>query len=457
MAFLALWLALRDALDGQRPHLVLLAAPLIASWFGGWGPGVLATLLCAIMGQKVLEAPGQAGGWPEGMGEWVSVLVFLTYALIFSGFHEHRLRRLRIAFARQENLLRAHEDLALRERRMREAIGQKDAFISAWADALRHPLAPVRRAVDSMRRLDPADPRLARAREVIARQVGHFTRLIDDLPNVSRIRQAGRARHNGPCDLARIAHDTMEDYRAGLESNGPRLLLDLPDTPVWVDGDEVNVAQMLGNLLNNGARVSKAGGLVTVEVRADPETRRALLRVTDTRIGLGANFSLWLATAGPGAGAPQPGPDECPVDMPVPARTTARHGQQGLRILLVADHPDGAEALAEALALGGHALKVCHDGEAGLAAAKEDSPDVLISDLGLPGDVDGYQLARRLRADPQQAGLLLIALSGYADRRARARSQSAGFDAHLPKPPDLQQLLDLLAQFQRKHVDEAVA
>ena len=102
-------------------------------------------------------------------------------------------------------------------------------------------------------------------------------------------------------------------------------------------------------------------------------------------------------------------------------------------------------------------MKVCHDGEAGLALAKEDPPDVLISDLGLPGDVDGYELARRLRADPQQAGLLLIALSGYADRRARARSQSAGFDAHLPKPPDLQQLQDLLAQFQRRRVDEAVA
>ena len=124
------------------------------------------------------------------------------------------------------------------------------------------------------------------------------------------------------------------------------------------------------------------------------------------------------------------------------------------RILVVEDNRDAAETLAELLTRSGHEVEVCHDGEAGVALAKQGSPDVLISDLGLPGEVDGYQLARRLRADPQQKGLYLIALSGYADGPARARSQEAGFDAHLPKPPDIEQLEALLGQVARRRAGQ---
>lgn len=452
IAFLALWLALRDSQVGQSPFLVLLAAPLIASWFGGWGPGALATLLCALMGQTLMDTTSHTGGWPVDSGEWVHILVFLAYGLIFSAFFEERMRRLRIASARQENLLQAQQDLALREQRMRETARRKDALVAALAHGLRRPLAPVRSAVDMMRRLDPADPRLASSREAIARQVVQMTRLIDDLLDTPQIRQGERAPDIQRCDLARIARETTEDHRTSLENTGLRLLLDTPDSPVWVDGDAVLLAQVLGNLLNNGSRSREANGLVTVEVCADAVKQRVLLRVTDTRIGLGTHFSLWL-----------PGVDASPRTAPPIASEGSSHRQaatrrrRGLHIMLVADKPDAAAALAEVLSLDGHRVDTCHDGEAAIALAAQEPPDVIISDLALPGQLDGYQLARQLRSDPQLADLYLIALSGYADRQARLASQSAGFDAHLAKPPDLRELAGLLAQVRHRRVGEPVA
>lgn len=638
IAFIALRMAMSEGLGGRAPTLILLAAPLVASWFGGWGPGLLATLLCTVIGELALGYQDQAFGWPDTADEWGRVLLLFAYGSIFSAFNESRLRSLRIASARQENLLRAQQELALREQRMRETleaspaamvvvnragrielvnsqaermfgwereqlVGQpidmlvpeparhehaahrarfhdhpcarlmgegrdlrarrgdgtefpaevgltplqgassglvlatvtdissrievarileesaerlreterrKDDFIAVLAHELRNPLAPVRSAVEIMRRLDPGDPRLARTREVIARQVDHMTRLIDDLLDVSRIGRGKLALRFDRCDLARIARDTAEDYQASLESDGLRLLIDVPETPIWVEGDAVRLAQMLGNLLNNAGRFSHAGGLITVEVRVNPVIGQAMMRVADTGIGIGSELlgrlfnpfeqgpqDLSRSRGGLGLGlaltqglatlhggrieAMSPGPDlgatftlwlplvseslnarpiADPVGVSPPSAGSAStgfapgadQGRQGLRILVVEDNRDAAETLAELLTLSGHEVEVCHDGEAGVALAKEGSPDVLISDLGLPGEVDGYQLARRLRADPQQKGLYLIALSGYADGPARARSQEAGFDAHLPKPPDIEQLEALLGQVARRGV-----
>jgi len=643
IAFIALRIAMSEGLGGRAPTLILLAAPLVASWFGGWGPGLLATLLCTFIGELALAQPGQAFGWPNGPDEWGRVVMLFAYGLIFSGFNESRLRSLRIASARQENLLRAQQELALREQRMRETleaspaamvvvnraglielvnsqagrlfgwdreqlVGQpidllvpeparhqhaahratfhanpsarvmgagrdlrarrrdgtefpvevgltplqgsssglvlatvidissrqeaaaalrenaerlretdsrKDDFIAVLAHELRNPLAPVRSAVEIMRRLDPGDPRLARIREVIARQVDHMTRLIDDLLDVSRIGRGKLALRFDRCNLAQIARDTAEDYQASLESEGLRLLIDVPETPIWVEGDAVRLAQMLGNLLNNAGRFSHAGGLITVEVRVDMVLQLAMMRVADTGVGigsellgrlfnpfeqgaqdlsrsrgglglglaltqglatlhgghieakspgpdLGATFTLWLPLASEHAGE-RPGAD--PVSASPPPTGSASTGlapvaaqdRSRLRILVVEDNLDAAETLGELLALSGHEVEVCHDGEAGVALAKQGSPDVLISDLGLPGEMDGYQLARRLRADPQQKGLYLIALSGYADGPARARSQEAGFDAHLPKPPDIQQLEALLLQVARRGVGQVAS
>ncbi len=738
VGFIGLQIVLRNTVHGQPPVIALLAAPLFASWFGGWGPGALATVFCAFVGELLLGGPGDTLLIPSDSNEWVRLLLFIGYGLLFSGFNEGRLRSLRIAAARQENLLRAQQELALREQRMRETleaspagmivvnrdgrielvnhqaermfglpreqlVGQcidqlvpervrgehaanraefhahptaramgagrelwarrgdgsefpveigltplqgassglvlasvidissrqeaehalqesaerfraladhipqlawmaaadgsitwynqrwfdftgtdfedmagwgwqrihhpdhvarvtekfrrhlqtgepwedtfplrgadghyrwflsrafpirdaegrirnwfgtntdvtaqreaeealretdrrKDEFIAVLAHELRNPLAPVRSAVDIMRRLDPADPRFARTREVIGRQVAHMTRLIDDLLDVSRIARGKLALRIARCDQGQITRVTAEDYRASLEANGLRLVVDTPEAPIWVDGDAVRLAQMLGNLLNNAGRFSHAGGLITVEARADPLARTALMRVTDTGIGIGRELlarlfnpfeqaaqDLSRSRGGLGLGlaltkglaelhgghieAASPGVNQgatftlfLPLAVtavePASHRTGAGRREtpeeaktQRLRILVVEDNHDAAETLGELLELAGYQVAVCHDGEAGIALAGQLQPDVVISDLGLPGEVDGYQLARRLRAEPQREGLYLIALSGYADSRARARSEAAGFDEHLPKPPDIHRLELLL-------------
>ena len=326
-----------------------------------------------------------------------------------------------------------------------------------------------------------------------------MTRLIDDLLDVSRIGRGKLALRIARCDLAQIARDTAEDYRASLETTGLRLVVDTPEDPIWVDGDAVRLAQMLGNLLNNAGRFSHPGGLITVEARADRVGRQALMRVTDTGIGIGSELlarlfnpfeqaaqDLSRSRGGLGLGlaltkgladlhgghieAASPGHGQgatfslfLPLVVPAAAEGMGRAqraagaggqrlpepegaGAATLRILVVEDNHDAAETLGELLELGGHQVAVCHDGEAGVALAGQLQPDVVISDLGLPGEVDGYQLARRLRAEPQLAGIFLVALSGYADSRARERSRTAGFDEHLPKPPDIHLLEKLLAR-----------
>lgn len=502
VAFVVLRLALNPVLGREALLIIPLAAPLIASWFGGWGPGLLATLLAAVLGDWFLMRPAFGEGVSR-QSEWVAMALFLGNGLLFSALNESRLRSLRIAAARQENLLRAQQELALREQRLRETDRRKDEFIAVLAHELRNPLAPVRSAVDILRRLDPADPRAARTREVIARQVGHMTRLVDDLLDVSRIGRGKLSLRISRCNLSTIARETAEDYRASLEAQGLRLLVDVPEAPLWIDGDAVRLAQMLGNLLNNAGRFSQPGGLVTVEAQADRVKREALLRVADTGIGIsgelmarlfnpfeqaaqdlsrsrgGLGLGLALtqglaelhggrieaASPGPGQGAtftlhlplaPAPqAPPPPPAQGQDPAGVT---GQQpapapgadaappGLRILLVEDNHDAAATLAELLSLSGHRVTVCHDGEAGLALARQLRPEVVISDLGLPGEMDGYQLARQLRADSPPSAPYLIALSGYADARARARSHAAGFDEHLSKPPDVDVLESLLAR-----------
>jgi PAS domain S-box-containing protein len=122
IAFIALRIAMSEGLGSRAPTLILLAAPLVASWFGGWGPGLLATLLCTVIGELALTQPGEAFGWPNSADEWGRVVLLFAYGSIFSAFNESRLRTLRIASARQENLLRAQQELALREQRMRETL-----------------------------------------------------------------------------------------------------------------------------------------------------------------------------------------------------------------------------------------------------------------------------------------------------------------------------------------------
>lgn len=379
--------------------------------------------------------------------------------------------------------------LALNER-LREADRRKDEFIGILAHELRNPLSPVRSAVEILRRIDPVEPRIERARSVIERQVTHMARLIDDLLDVSRIARGKLALQRQSCDLGAIARQTAEDYRASMEESGLRLLVSIPKEPVRVEGDPVRLAQMVANLLHNSARFTEDGGRVEVHVSVEPESRMALITVQDTGVGippellsrlfdpfsqaaqdlarskggLGLGLSLTKGLAelhGGGVEARSEGAGHgatFTVRIPLGEErhpAAWKNGTSGgqvtaLRVLVVEDNRDAAETLGELLEIEGHEVRLAFDGAEAVRIAHELRPDAVISDIGLPGELDGYSVARALRADPEMQGVRLIALSGYANTEARRRSREAGFDAHLAKPADIQTIERMLSGVARR-------
>ncbi|TFY98156.1 PAS domain-containing hybrid sensor histidine kinase/response regulator [Ramlibacter rhizophilus] len=369
---------------------------------------------------------------------------------------------------------------------LHDADRRKDEFIALLAHELRNPLAPVRTAVEILRRVGSHEPRQDRAREVIDRQVTHMSRLIDDLLDVSRIARGKLALRKERCDLAAVARQTAEDYRSSLESAGLRLHVRSAPQPIWVDGDPVRLAQMVGNLLNNAARFTERGGQVEVHVEADATRRMAMVRVVDTGVGMDAELiqrlfdpfsqarqdlarskgglGLGLALTkglvelhGGGVAVDSDGLGHgssftlrLPLAQPQqeggrPAERTAVEAR-GLKVLVIEDNEDAARSLGELLEMAGHTVQLAFDGESGVAAAGVLRPEVVISDIGLPGEIDGYGVAQALRADPALRGAYLMALSGYASDHARRRSSAAGFDVHLAKPADIQVLERTLAR-----------
>jgi PAS domain S-box-containing protein len=373
----------------------------------------------------------------------------------------------------------------LAEEALREAARRKDEFFVMLAHELRNPLGPVRNAVEVLRLSGPSEPVLQQARDMIARQVDHMARLVEDLLDVSRIARGNVPLRLERLDLGALVRATAEDYRSTLDRGGVRLELDLPAEPVWVQGDPTRLAQVVGNVLHNAAKFTDAGGRVLVRVRPEPGGTTAAVAVRDTGIGMepqmlarvfeafaqadrtltrsrgGLGLGLTLvkglvelhgglveaASDGPGKGAefvirlPReagPGPSSS-------AGTPARRAAQTQRILVVEDCADAAHSMQILLEALGHEVAVALSGAAGLAQARTFRPQVVLCDIGLPGGMDGYGLARALRREEGLAPLYLIALTGYGADEDVRRARQAGFDLHMTKPVDLDELRQALA------------
>jgi PAS domain S-box-containing protein len=368
---------------------------------------------------------------------------------------------------------------------LREADRRKDEFIAILAHELRNPLAPVRNAVEVLRLVGPAEPRVIRARDVIDRQVSHMARLIDDLLDVSRIARGKLSLQREVCDLTAIARQTTEDYRATLERAGLHVSAPPADAPqLLVDGDPIRLAQMIGNLLHNAGRFTERGGHVSV--RTGVAEQFATIQVIDDGVGIEhgllsrlfdpfsqADQDLARSKGGLGLGlALTKGLAELhggsvrvhsegkghgsTFTLCVPLRRPPGDGHtagqsnvtstrpEKLRVLVVEDNVDAAETMGELLELRGNDVKLAFDGASAVRIAKEFRPGVVISDIGLPGELDGYGVARALRAMPELSGTYLIALSGYTNDEARRLSREAGFHLHLGKPPDIAKLVRAL-------------
>jgi two-component system CheB/CheR fusion protein len=362
---------------------------------------------------------------------------------------------------------------------LREADRRKNEFLAMLSHELRNPLAPISNSVYLLEHVGSLEPQARRAREIIHRQVDHLTHLIDDLLDVTRISQGKfRLRHER-LDLGALVTDAVNDARGAFERAGVRLQFEAPQGRLETEGDSVRLAQLAGNLLTNAAKFTPRGGDTRVTLAYDRAAGQAVLAVRDSGVGIApdlmprlfepftqANSALDRSSGGLGlglalvkgvaelhGGAAAIRSDgagqgtEVTVRLPAseaPARATPAAPAPPLhaarRVLIIEDNADAADTLRDVLELaGGHDVAVANTGPAGLALAHTMHPDVVLCDIGLPG-MDGYQVAGRLRADPEARGIKLIALSGYAAPDDVARAKAAGFDMHLAKPPSIDSL-----------------
>jgi signal transduction histidine kinase len=376
------------------------------------------------------------------------------------------------------------------EQALIEADRRKDDFLAILAHELRNPLAPIRNAIEILQRHGPVDASIARMRDMIARQVRHMTRLVDDLLDVSRITRGKINLNPEPIDVTQLVKGAVETNLPAIDTRRHEIVLNLPDEPVRVRGDAVRLAQVVGNLVNNAAKYTPEGGRIEIDVTA--ADRLAVIAVRDNGIGISSEYLTHVFDLFGQARNPRPhGHDGLGIGLALVQRLVEMHqgsveaksdgadrgsefvvrlpllaagdreetalaageaetgGLSGYRILVVDDHADCRDSLSTLLQQAGNEVCTAPDGEAALAAAAAFEPEIVLLDIRMP-KMDGYEAARRLRAEPCGKKVMLIALTGWGQQEHREQSRLAGFDAHLTKPLDHDALTKLVALLPRR-------
>src|SRR3569833_1012250 len=315
---------------------------------------------------------------------------------------------------------------------------RKDEFLAMLSHELRNPLAPIRTALEVMRNVAPPHPKLVWAMEVTDRQLKHMTRLVEELLDVARISQGKNVLQN---DAAKYT-DEGGHIHVGLTVEGGKAVISVRDTGIGID------AELLPNvfeLFEQGHRAldrSQGGlGVGLTVVQRLVQLHNGHVEAESKGVGKGSEFRVCLPCLSEGK-AP-----EDTVNSAVQAEPVRR-----CRVLVVDDNIDAADTIAMFLKLLGHEVKTAADGEQALACAPGYAPDVVVLDIGLP-TLNGYEVARRLRAIPETQAALLIALTGYGQESDRLQVLEAGFDKHLVKPANPQALVEAIACWQRTGVD----
>ncbi|WP_295444388.1 ATP-binding protein [uncultured Thiodictyon sp.] len=367
------------------------------------------------------------------------------------------------------------------EEALREVDRRKDEFLATLAHELRNPLAPLRTGLDLLR-LRGQGPEIAgRAQAMMERQLAHLVRLVDDLLDVSRITRGKIELRREPVDLCETVRAAMEVVSASTLDTQRQLVARLPNEPLTVGGDPVRLAQSVGNLLNNAIKFTNVGGHIwltlgrdggeaKLSVRDDGEgipadQRNAIFELfaqahPTRRGGLGIGLALVRSLVqlhggqvearsdGPGQGSEfvirLPLLEVAPTPLLVAAEPAVMV-PLSRQILVVDDHPDIADSLGILLRLLGAQVRIVYNGAQALEAFSSERPDVVFLDLGLP-DMDGYEVARRMRAHDPTGSLVLVAVTGWGAEQDRRRVQLAGFDHHLIKPASLDDLQAVLGR-----------
>ncbi|MGA9921846.1 MAG: PAS domain-containing protein [Isosphaeraceae bacterium] len=371
------------------------------------------------------------------------------------------------------------------EEALRDQDRRKDEFLATLAHELRNPLAPIRNGLQILR-LAPDGEDALEIREMMERQLAHMVRLIDDLLDVSRISRGKFELKRELVQVQDVLDHAIETSQPLIEAGRHELIIQPPDEPVWLDGDLTRLAQVVSNLLNNSAKYTPNGGRITLS--AGFEGDNAIIRVTDngsgisaemltqvfemfTQVdrtldraqgGLGIGLSLvrrlvemhggTIAADSPGLGLGSVFTVRLPVALPPmtrsisgtpPERPERSSTSSTLRVLMVDDSDDGATSLALLLQVWGHTTRISHDGPQAIEAAREFRPDIVFLDIGLPV-MDGYEVCRRLRDNPDLSRTIFVALTGWGGEEDKKRAQDAGFAFHLVKPVNPDQIEDVL-------------
>ncbi len=366
-------------------------------------------------------------------------------------------------------------------RAMRESDRAKDVFLATLAHELRNPLAPVSTGLSIIKRAPGDSARVEQIAGMIERQVAQLTRLVDDLLDVSRITTGKIELQKRPTNLVSVLRSAIETSRPHIDAGQHRLSVQAPDEPMDIDADPVRLAQVFANLLNNAAKYTRPGGNIQVVLQADPE--QFVVRVRDNGAGIAPEmlkkvFGLFTQVTHPaersqgglGIGlslveglvrlhggsvearseGPQKGSEFIvylprtrssaapPAHVPAEQCPQARAGQTQ-RILVVDDNRDAAETLAELLNMLGNEVVVALDGNSAVARTAQFQPDVVLLDIGLP-DINGYEVARRVRQLEGIRQPRLIALTGWGQQQDKRLAAQAGFDEHWTKPVDIARL-----------------
>jgi signal transduction histidine kinase len=369
---------------------------------------------------------------------------------------------------------------------LKDADRQKNEFLAILAHELRNPLAPIRNAVQIMNLKQLTDPEVVWSRDLIERQLVHLARLVDDLLDVSRITSGTINLIKEPVSLSTIITRAIETAQPLIAKQGHELIIDIPKNVPELQADVIRLIQAIGNVINNAAKYTDAGGRITVNAEIKTDTVEISIRDNGigiapemlpnifnlfTRIdkqheeGMPGGLGVGLALArrlvemhggtvsarsnGIGAGS------EFRVTLPLTAPqapTMTQSSQSPIRpavfkrrILIADDNADALASLALLLESDGHTVYRAENGLDAIRCAAEHRPEVALLDIGMPG-IDGYEVGRRIREESWGKQVVLIAITGWGQEEDRRRSIEAGFDCHLTKPVDLAVLFDLLCQ-----------
>lgn len=377
---------------------------------------------------------------------------------------------------------RLEQELERHTLELEEEHRRKDEFLAMLSHELRNPLAPMKAAVQILNFPDGGGEKHNRARAILERQVNHLAHLVDELLDVARISKGKIVLKSELVGVDSVISRAMELCEPLFREKRQQVLIDSLADATHVQGDLQRLTQVVGNLLNNAAKYTQAGGTIristreaegTVEIAVQDnglgihpdvlphvfdlfsQSERTLAR-SEGGLGVGLTLvqriveqhggSVFAFSEGPGKGS------EFRLQLPtapssVPRRaekkTEPGAGCKGCRIMIVDDSPDACAALAELLQLLGHEVTTASKGEDAISAAALYRPDVMFLDIGLPG-MDGYTVARTLRATAKSSGMALVALTGYGQPDDRKKTRDAGFDYHLVKPADLATISEIL-------------